>query len=112
MTTFAPVPKPDKKSRSKKGEMPKVERVPASKRSPKHLERDEFELEDLAYTINEAKEGGTLKEYVIYHKEQPLRGIVTKMDAITKLIHITDTRMDIHKVHFLDILKVSSVEYW
>ena len=32
------------------------------------------------------------------------------MDANTKLIHIRDTKMDVHKVHFLDILNVISVE--
>ncbi|MGW6380957.1 hypothetical protein [Peribacillus butanolivorans] len=75
------------------------------------MERDEFELEEVAYAINEAKEGGALKDYIIYRREQPLRGVVTKMDANTKLIHITDKRMDVHKEHFLDILKVSNIEY-
>ncbi|MFE4896993.1 hypothetical protein [Peribacillus butanolivorans] len=47
------------------------------------MERDEFELEEVAYAINEAKEGGALKDYIIYRREQPLRGVVTKMDANT-----------------------------
>ena len=33
------------------------------------------------------------------------------MDANTKLIHIKDKYMNIHKVHFLDILKISDIEY-
>lgn len=37
--------------------------------------------------------------------------MVTEMDANTKLIHIKDKMMDIHKVHFLDILSVSNMEY-
>ena len=32
------------------------------------------------------------------------------MDANTKLIHIKDKFMNVHKIHFLDILNVSLVE--
>ena len=48
--------------------------------------------------------------YTIYKHEEQLEGTVIKMGAGTKLIHIKDRYMGIHKVHFLDILKVSDVE--
>ncbi|MEG0259186.1 MAG: YolD-like family protein [Lysinibacillus sp.] len=82
----------------------------SNKKEPKHLKRDEFELEEIAYSLTEAMEEASDKVFSIYKREEPLQGIVTKMDAGTKLIHIQDKLGDIHKVHFLDILKVSDVE--
>lgn len=102
-------PKPQKGVKTKKSSIGKVERVPSSKKPPKHLERDEFDLEELAFALEEAKEDNRLRTFVVYRGEEPLEGVVTKLDASTKLIHIRDQQRDIHKVHFLDILKVSSV---
>lgn len=48
--------------------------------------------------------------YTIYKHDEQSEGTVVKMDANTKLIHIKDRNMGIHKIHFLDILKVSDVE--
>lgn len=107
--TFTAVPKPPKKSKLKKEEMAS-NKSSAAKKEPKHLSRDEFELEELAITLNEAKEESKLKVFTIYKEDEPLEGIITKMDANTKLIHIKDKFMDVHKVHFLDILKVSDTE--
>lgn len=80
-------------------------------KEPKHLDRDEFELEEIAYALTEAKEEGEYKAFAIYKREELLTGIVTKMDANTKLIHIQDKFRDMHKVHFLDILDVRNLEY-
>ncbi|WP_144511627.1 YolD-like family protein [Bacillus sp. FJAT-22090] len=102
-------PKPVKGSKIKKGSTDKADKLTKAEKPPKHLKRDEFDLEELAMALGEAKEDNQLRIFVIYRGEEPLRGIVTKLDANTKLIHIKDESRDIHKVHFLDILKVSSV---
>ena len=86
-------------------------KTPTKKKEPKHLDRDEFDLEEIAYTLTEAMEESKDKVFSIYKKDEPLTGMVTKMDANTKLIHIKDKMMDIHKVHFLDILSVSECDY-
>lgn len=109
-SVFTPVPKPPKKNRSKKDNSPKIERIPTANRPRMHLERDEFELEELATILNESKEDGQIKEFFIYRKNEGLKGRVTSMDPNTKLIHITDSRNEVHKIHFLDILKVNNVD--
>ncbi|MFP7199660.1 YolD-like family protein [Lysinibacillus halotolerans] len=90
--TFNPVPKPKMKKKAKEA---------------KHLTRDEFELEEIAYALSEAIEQKSMKIFTIYKQENPLKGIVTKMDGNTKLIHIKDEMHEVHKIHFLDILNIS-----
>ena len=80
------------------------------KKEPKHPDRDEFDLAEIANTLMEAMDGNQIKIFSIYKWEEPLTGEVTKMDANTKLIHIKDKYMNIHKVHFLDILKISDID--
>ncbi|WP_404427332.1 YolD-like family protein [Ureibacillus chungkukjangi] len=79
-------------------------------KEPKHLPRDEFEIEELAYALKEAQEYNQMKLFTIYKQETPLKGTITKMDGNTKLIHIKDQKHDIHKIHILDILSISEVE--
>lgn len=44
-----------------------------------YLERDaEFELEEIAYALSEAKEEGKNKVFTVYKKEEPLTGMVMK----------------------------------
>ncbi|MEY9976603.1 YolD-like family protein [Lysinibacillus sp. RC79] len=86
-------------------------KTPTKKKEPKHLDRDEFDLEEIAYTLSGSQEENKTKVFTIYKKGEPLTGMVTKMDANTKLIHIKDKYMDIHKVHILDILSVSECDY-
>lgn len=105
---FTPIPKPTKGSKPKKLDKQQTN-TPAPPKAKKHLDRDEFELEELAAALNEAKEEGKQKVFTVYKREEPLEGVVTKMDGGTKLIHIQDQMHEIHKVHFLDILKVSDV---
>lgn len=104
----AAVPKPTKNSKMKKLDEQRAQSRPT--KEPKHLARDEFDLEEIAYTISESLEGNKYYTYTIYKCDEQLEGTVVKMDASTKLIHIKDRYMGIHKVHFLDILKVSDVE--
>lgn len=86
-------------------------KTPTKKKEPKHPDRDEFDLEEIANVLTEAMEGKQTKVFSIYKRDEPLEGTVTKMDANTKLIHIKDRYMGIHKVHFLDILNISDIEY-
>lgn len=86
-------------------------KTPTKKKEPKHPDRDEFDLEEIANALTEAMEEKQTKIFSIYKRDEPLEGTVTKMDANTKLIHIKDKYMNIHKVHFLDILKISDIEY-
>ncbi|MFJ7698885.1 YolD-like family protein [Lysinibacillus fusiformis] len=81
------------------------------KKEPKHPDRDEFDLEEIANTLTKTMQEDKTKVFTIYKWEEPLTGAVTKMDANTKLIHIKDKYMNIHKVHFLDILKISDIDY-
>lgn len=81
------------------------------KKEPKHPDRDEFDLEEITNALTEAMEEKQTKVFSIYKRDEPLEGTVTKMDANTKLIHIKDKYMNIHKVHFLDILSISDTEF-
>jgi len=81
------------------------------KKEPKHIDRDEFELEEIAYSLTEAMQESKDKVFSVYKRDEQLTGMVTKMDANTKLIHIKDKYMDIHKVHFLDILSICECDY-
>lgn len=102
-------PKPVKGTKRNKSNVDKTERVPSAKKPPKHVERDEFELEEIALELEVAKEDNKLRTFVIYRGDEPLTGVVTKLDTSTRLIHIRDQQRDVHKVHFIDILKVSGV---
>lgn len=86
-------------------------KTPTKKKEPKHPDRDEFDLEEIANALTEAMEEKQTKVFSIYKLDEPLEGAITKMDANTKLIHIKDKYMNIHKVHFLDILSISDTEY-
>jgi len=86
-------------------------KTPTKKKEPKHPDRDEFDLEEVANTLIEVMDENQIKIFTIYKWEEPLTGPVTKMDANTKLIHIKDKYMNIHNVHFLDIKKIIDIEY-
>ncbi|MGE7114396.1 YolD-like family protein [Lysinibacillus sp. NPDC047702] len=85
-------------------------KTPAKKKEPKHLDRDEFDLEEIAYALTQAMEENKTKAFSIYKRDETLLGIVNKMDANTRLIHIKDKYRIVHKVHFLDILSISDVD--
>ncbi|MFJ7665616.1 YolD-like family protein [Lysinibacillus sp. NPDC097195] len=104
----AAVTKPTKNSKMKKLEEQRAQSRLV--KEPKHLARDEFDLEEIAYVLSESMQENKIYTYIIYKHDELLEGTVVKMDANTKLIHIKDRYMGIHKIHFLDILKVSDVE--
>lgn len=107
--SFTPVPKSTKGSKTKKLE--KQQRTASTlPKEKKHLDRDEFDLEEIAYALSEAKEEQKYKFFIVYKRDEPLYGVVKAMDTNTKLIHIQDKYRIIHKVHFLDILNVSDGE--
>ncbi|WDV05046.1 MULTISPECIES: YolD-like family protein [Lysinibacillus] len=86
-------------------------KTPTKKKEPKHPDRDEFDLEEIANALTEAMEEKQTKVFSIYKHDETLEGTVTKMDVNTKLIHIKDKYYNIHKVHFLDILSIFDTEY-
>lgn len=86
------VPKPEKKNKVRK-----------------HPERDEFDLEEIAMQLSEAMENKRTYSFLVHNRDEQVVGKVTKMDAATKLITI-ERYQDVHKIHFLDILKVSDNE--
>lgn len=86
-------------------------KTPTKKKEPKHMDRDEFDLEEIAYALTEAMQEKKSKSFTNYKCDEPMEGIVTNMDANTKQIHIKDKYFNIHKVHFLDILSISDTEY-
>lgn len=102
-------PKPVKGAKRNRSNDAKTEKVPSAKKPPTHIERDEFDLEELANTLEEAKQDNKLRTFIIYRGDEPITGVVTNLDPSTKLIHIRDQYRDVHKIHFLDILKVSGV---
>ncbi|MCL1701644.1 hypothetical protein [Lysinibacillus sp. Bpr_S20] len=75
-------------------------KTPAKKKEPKHLDRDEFDLKEIAYALTEAMQESKNKVFSVYKRDEQITGMVTKMDANTKLIHIKDKHMDIQSTFF------------
>jgi len=74
---------------------------------PKRPTRDEFELEELGNQLVEAKQEGNEVKLIVWGMEEPVCGVVTELDARTRMVHI-DRFGEAHKVPFLDIMKVQS----
>ncbi|UNT55847.1 hypothetical protein [Lysinibacillus capsici] len=110
MVDFNPVPKVVEKTKSKKKD-PAKKVAEKPKQPPRHPERDEYDLEELGHSLSEALDDCKYRMFAIYNRAGSLEGKVTKMDVSTKLIHIQDKYREIHKVHFLDILSVSNVDF-
>lgn len=72
--------------------------------------RDDFELEELAEKISEAKEGSKRLRFVVWRREELIEGIVAKLDATTQSVHIRDRDGDMMKVLFIDILRAEEVK--
>jgi len=71
-------------------------------------QRDEFELEEIANSLTEAYQEKSEVLLTVWKKEEPVRGIVSKMDGNTKLIHI-DNEAERVKIRFMDILHVEVI---
>ena len=77
---------------------------------PRRPIRDEFELEELACRLHDAKEEGRELEITIWGRDFPIRARVVKMDANTRRVHIEHFGV-IEKVPFLDILAADRPEF-
>lgn len=75
------------------------------KTAPKRPTRDEFELEEIANQLIEAKEEDSEVVLTVWGMEESVRGRVTKLDPQTRLIHV-EHYGETKKIPFLDILKV------
>jgi len=74
-------------------------------KKPQRPTRDEFELEEIANSLTEAHTEKNEVILTVWNREEPVTGVVTKMDGNTKLIHI-ENGMDRVKIPFMNILKV------
>ncbi|GIO33147.1 hypothetical protein J2TS6_42880 [Paenibacillus albilobatus] len=72
--------------------------------------RDDFELQELAEQLDEARESRTQLSFTIWRKPNTVKGIVTKMDPGTQRVHIQTSYEGILKVPFLDILRAEHFE--
>ena len=73
--TFTPIPKPPKGSKPKKLDKQQTT-TPAPVKEKKHLDRDEFDLEEIAMILGEAKEESKLKVFTVYKMEEPIQGTI------------------------------------
>jgi len=84
---------------------------PSSKKSavgrPK---RDDFELEELAEKIGEAKESSKRLRFVVWRSNDLIEGIVTKLDPATQRVHIQTRDRGLFKVLFIDILRAEEIQ--
>ncbi|WP_416294965.1 YolD-like family protein [Paenibacillus illinoisensis] len=84
---------------------------PTKRRKEPRPPRDEFELQELAESLEMAREEGKTLNFVIWRNSDPLRGTIERMDPNTKTVHIKELYGEIRKVPFLDILRVGDTEY-
>lgn len=73
---------------------------------PQRPSLDEFELEELANTVNESYREKSKVLLNIWQKE-PICGQIVKLDGQTQMVHI-NSGIDTMKVKFRDILKIES----
>ena len=83
---------------------------PTKKRKEPRPSRDEFELQELAESLEMAREEGKSLSFVVWRNPDPIRGTVEKMDPNTKTVHIKEQYGDVRKIPFLDILMLGRVE--
>jgi len=87
-----------------------VPKPPGKKSKEGRPKRDDFELEELAEKIGEAKEGSKRLRFVVWRREELIEGTVTKLDAATQSVHIKDGDGDTIKVLFIDILRAEEIQ--
>ncbi|MFX3635474.1 MAG: YolD-like family protein [Candidatus Pristimantibacillus sp.] len=76
-------------------------------KGPKRPTRDEFELEELGERLSEAHQEGNEILLNVWNWEQSVQGRIVTMDSRTRLVHV-DSKGEITKIPFLDIMKVES----
>lgn len=92
---------------NKENIMTAIPKPPKKQYKKKHLDRDEFELEELAMALSEAHQSKEEKIFTVYNREGLIQGKVSGMNPTNKLITIVNGLSKVN-VHFLDILKVET----
>ena len=78
-----------------------------AKTKAKRPTRDEFELEELGERLTESKAEETKVSLRVWGEEEPVIGVIVKMDARTRTVHI-ENRGETIKVPFLDVMYVGN----
>lgn len=81
----------------------------AKAKGPKRPTRDEFEMEELGERLVEAQQEELQIKLIVWNWDQPVLGRITKMDSRTKSVHM-EYKGNITKVHFMDIMKIQSID--
>lgn len=81
---------------------------PKKIKKPARPTRDEFELEDIANSLSEAHNEKLEVILNVWKRDEPVQGVVAKMDGNTKLIHIEQFTETL-KIPFKDIMNVQNV---
>ncbi|WP_338555731.1 YolD-like family protein [Paenibacillus sp. KS-LC4] len=76
-------------------------------KKPKRPTRDEFELEELGERLVEAYQEGIELLFEVWNWEEPVAGVIVKMDSRTKLVHVAKGEA-MTKIPFMDIMKVNN----
>ncbi|MGG4141831.1 YolD-like family protein [Paenibacillus algorifonticola] len=76
-------------------------------KKPKRPTRDEFELEELGERLVEAYQEGLELLFEVWNWEEPVSGLIVKMDSRTRLVHVSKGE-EITKIPFMDIMKVNN----
>ncbi|MEC0089308.1 YolD-like family protein [Paenibacillus macquariensis] len=72
--------------------------------------RDDFELEELAEKIGEAKESSKRLRFVVWRNNDLIEGIVTELEPATQRVHIQTRDNGLLKILFIDILRADNIE--
>lgn len=88
--------------------MPAVAK-PGKTYKAKRPTRDEFELQEIADQLTEAKDEDSEVALKVWGVEEIVRGTITEMDARTSLVHVYRHGETV-KVPFMDIMRVGSPE--
>lgn len=76
-------------------------------KGPKRPTRDEFQMEEMGERLVEAFQEGTELLLSVWNWADPVRGIITKMDSRTRLVHV-QYEAEVVKVPFMDIMRIDS----
>lgn len=83
---------------------------PGKKSKDSRPSRDDFELQELAEQLAEAKENAAPLNFTLWRKMEKVQGVVVDMDPRTQRVHIQTRYSGVLKVLFIDILKTEVVE--
>ncbi|MEC0241952.1 YolD-like family protein [Paenibacillus dokdonensis] len=87
-----------------------VPKPPGKKSKATRPTRDDFELQELAEKLEEAKENHTRLNLTVWRMPEQIQGMIDKLDSGTQKVHV-QTRYDgLLKIPFIDIMKAFNVE--